>query len=190
MADEGVDGGGGVNRAEMRRCGKQYATEAEAFRSKAGQKPGAEVTECRCGKVHLTFPPAARMDGKPRVSVSGNTIPPKVCRQVDKRDGRLCVNCGSAQSVHRHHRRIKGQGGDTRPHTDCACNIVPLCAMCHFWAHVLDVTAAKAKGLILPRATTEPWKHGVMVLSEAGNGATRWPLCDGEYADEPQEMAA
>lgn len=171
----------------MRRCGKQYATAAEAFRSKAGQRPGAEVTECRCGKIHLTFPPAPRADGKPRASVSGSTIPDTVCRQVDKRDGRQCVNCGSGRNPHRHHRRIKGHGGDTRQCTDCACNIVTLCSMCHFWAHVLDVVAAKARGLIIPRSVTEPWRHGVMVHSEADARATRWPTCAGSYAGEPQD---
>jgi hypothetical protein len=180
-----------VNRTEMRRCGRQYATEEEAFRSKAGGRPGAEVESCRCGKYHLAFPPAPRADGKPKASVAGNTIPPKVCKQVDKRDGRQCVNCGSQRNPHRHHRRIKGHGGDTRPHTDCACNIVLLCSVCHFWAHVLDVVAAKAMGLILPRSTQEPWKRGVTVHSEADAGATRWPLCDGTYADvQPEAVAA
>jgi hypothetical protein len=70
---------------------------------------------------------------------------------------------------------------------------VLLCEVCHYWAHVLDRPAAEAEGLILPRATEEPWKHGVMVHSEAeadaNSGATRWPTCEGEYADE-MEMAA
>jgi hypothetical protein len=177
----------------MRRCGKPYATEEEALRSKAGQRPGAEVTSCRCGKVHLAFPAAPRADGKPRASVSGNTIPGRVCKQVDKRDGRQCVKCGSHRGVHRHHRRLKGQGGDLRPHTDCACNLVLLCSVCHYWAHVLDRPAAEPEGLILPRSTVEPWKHGVMVHGEAeadaNSGMTRWPTCEGEYADE-MELAA
>jgi hypothetical protein len=178
-------------RQPIRRCGKQYATEEEAFRSKAGQKPGAEVTSCRCGRFHLTFPPAPRSDGKPRASVSGNTIPPKVCKQVDKRDGRQCVRCGSRQNPHRHHRRIKGHGGDSRSCTDCACNIVTLCTEHHAWAHSgAGRKEAEAEGLIIPRSVTEPWRHGVMVHSEADSGATRWPTCDGEYADEPLERAA
>jgi hypothetical protein len=176
----------------MRRCGKQYATEDEALRSKAGQRPGAEVTDCRCGSVHLTFPPAPRSDGRPRASVSGNTIPGRVCKQVDQRDGRQCVKCGRGENLHRHHRRIKGQGGDPRPHTDCACNLVLLCQACHYWAHVLDRPAAEAEGLILPRSTAEPWKRGVMVHTgiEEDSGATRWPLCDGRYINAPRELAA
>lgn len=179
-----------MNRTPMRRCGRQYASEEEAFRSKAGQRPGAEVTSCRCGKFHLAFPPEPRSDGKPRASVSGNTIPPKVCEQVDERDGRQCVKCGSRRNLHRHHRRLKGSGGDTGPHTDCACNIVTLCDACHYWAHVLDRKSAEGEGLILPRSTREPWRHGVMVHSEADAGATKWPTCDGDYTDEPEELAA
>lgn len=179
-----------MNRAPMRRCGRAYADEAEALRSKAGQRPGAEVTSCRCGMVHLVFPPAPKADGKPRKPVHGNTIPGRVCTQVDERDGRQCVKCGTHRNLHRHHRRVKGHGGDTRPHTDCACNLVLLCSACHYWAHVLDRPAAEAEGLILPRSAPEPWRHGVMVHSEADSGATRWPLCDGSYAGAPPESVA
>ncbi len=179
-----------MKRTQLRRCGRQYASEEEALRSKAGQKPGAEVTSCRCGKYHLTFPPEPRGDGKPQASVSGNTIPPKVCRQVDKRDGRRCVNCASAGSVHRHHRRIKGHGGDTRPCTDCACNIITLCAMCHFWAHVLDVLAARARGLIISRSEIQPRTQPVMVHTEDDSGITAWLTDDGAYVFEAPEVEA
>lgn len=179
-----------MNRAEMRRCGKRYGSEEEALRSKAGQRPGAEVHPCRCGGVHLSFPPAPRADGKARKTVSGNTIPAKVCAQVDKRDGKQCVRCGSPRCPHRHHRRLKGHGGDTRPHTDCACNIVTLCEVCHYWAHVLDRPSAEAEGLILPRNERAPWRKGVMVHSEADSGTTKWPTCDGDYADDEPELVA
>ncbi len=179
-----------MNRAEMRRCGKRYRTEDEALRSKAGRVAGAEVTSCRCDGYHVARPAAPRGDGKPRKPVNGNTIPAKVCDQVDGRDGRQCVKCGGHGAIHRHHRRLKGQGGDTRPHTDCACNLVLLCLMCHFWVHVEDRRTAEAEGLILPGSETEPWKHGVMVHSTDDAGVTRWPRCDGTYGDSPEGLAA
>jgi hypothetical protein len=191
MADEGMGGGGGMISTPMRRCGKRYENAAEALRSKAGQVPGVEVAECRCGGVHLIKPPERRADGKPRKAVGGNTIPAKVCKQVDKRDGRRCVKCGSGRNLHRHHRRIKGQGGDARKCTDCACNLVILCWECHLWVHSSNGRReAEAEGLIIPRSTSEPGRISVLVHTEDG-GLTRFPGCDGEYHDEPpQEVAA
>jgi hypothetical protein len=179
-----------MNRQPMRRCGKQYATPAQALSSKRGQAPGAEVTSCRCGAYHLTVP-RTRGDGKVKASVSGNTIPPQVCRQVGKRDGRRCVRCCSARNLHRHHRRIKGHGGDSRPHTDCACNIITLCDECHRWVHsARGRREAEKLGLILSRYERRPWSRPVTVRGEDGTAAERWLACGGAYVNEPGERAA
>jgi hypothetical protein len=79
-----------MNRSEMRRCGRQYSTEEEALRSKAGQRPGAEVTSCRCGKVHLAFPPAPKADGKHRPAARLNVVSTK--RQAANRERRAMAD--------------------------------------------------------------------------------------------------
>lgn len=109
-----------------------------------------------------------------------DTIPPGVRSRVAARDYGLCVHCSQPAS-HQHHRRIKGMGGDTRPHTNCPCNLVSLCAGlgCHEWAHA-NRREAEAEGLIIPRAIPKPWLLPVM-LHGPGGGITAWPTCDGRW---------
>jgi hypothetical protein len=161
------------------------------MRSKAYLTNPAAVLEldCRCGKVHVLLPkPGAgvvRLRPAPRC-----TIPPRVRRQVDRRDStggaRLCIHCGSRRDLHRHHRRIKGIGGDSRVHTDCACNIVTLCAESHHWAHVLNRPQAVTEGLIIPASAAEPWLWPVMVRG----GGMAWPACTGRYIYEAPARAS
>jgi hypothetical protein len=119
-----------------------------------------------------------------------DTIPERVRKQVARRDDGQCVKC-ARPAGHQHHRRLKGIGGDPRPHTDCACNLVSLCHDCHEWAHKKGRARAEAEGLIIPNSELSPWLHSVMVHDESGSGVTAWPCCDGHYtAIEPEGAAA
>jgi hypothetical protein len=114
-----------------------------------------------------------------------------VAALIDARD-QWCVKCGSPYDLHRHHRRIKGQGGDSRPHTDCPCNAVVLCLAHHAWVHSGDGRReAEAEGFIIPRSETRPWMRPVMVRTEeeSDSGFTAWPTCDGAYLTEAPEGA-
>jgi len=110
---------------------------------------------------------------------------PAVAALLDARD-RWCVLCGTASGLHRHHRRIRGHGGDPRPHTDCACVGVRICWRDH--ARIHDTAAgrrlAQAEGLIIPRATVLPGTVSVLVHLEAdAGGLQQWPSCDGRWLD-------
>lgn len=197
-----------MNRdAPIRPCGKQYGTEEEALRSKAGQRPGAVAKPCRCGSVHLTFPApwsravppvlspgAARgreagrkiaATGKARTaSGRAETFPPEVAALLADRDP-WCVHCGSPYDLQNHHRRIRGSGGDPRSHTHCACNGVRLCALCHVpWAHTEGRREAGAQGIVIPRSETAPWRRALMVHTAADSGFTGYPTCDGGWVLE------
>lgn len=128
-----------------------------------------------------------------RTASSGRreSFPPAVAALIDARDP-WCVHCGTPFGLQRHHRRIKGHGGDSRPHTDCACNGVRICLECHDWAHSGNGRAeADTEGLIIPRATVAPWTLGVLVhLEENHGGLLKYPSCDGRWADSPDEVAA
>jgi hypothetical protein len=69
---------------------------------------------------------------------------------------------------------------------------VRICLACHGWAHSgKGRREAEAEGLIISRATAEPWTESVLVHTpEDGGGMTKWPLCDGSYADEQPEAVA
>ena len=127
----------------------------------------------------------------PRTKARAESFPPAVAALIDARDP-WCVKCGSPYDLHRHHRRIKGIGGDGRDHTDCACNGVKLCRSCHLdWAHSGDGRReAKDEGVVIPRAESEPWRQPLMVHTAADSGMTIYLTCDGRYVTEPQELAA
>ena len=114
-----------------------------------------------------------------------DTIPPKVRKAVHGRDQRRCLHCGGwfpDGGIHIHHRRLKQAGGDPRPHTDCACNLVSLCWTCHGWFHDTEAGRAKAEaeGFIIPNVTPEPWRLSVLVHGEDdGSGIKAWPTCEG-----------
>jgi hypothetical protein len=112
-----------------------------------------------------------------------------VAALIDARD-RWCVKCGTPYNLHRHHRRIKGQGGDPRPHTDCPCNAVLLCLEHHEWAHSgKGRSEAEAEGLIIPRSETRPWTRQVKVHTEDDSGFTGWPTCEGGWVFQAPEGA-
>jgi hypothetical protein len=133
----------------------------------------------------------------PRIRWRKDTIPPEVRCQVDARDSvdedRRCVLCGLADvTLHRHHRRLKGIGGDKRPHADCACNIITLCSGCHYWAHVIGRYDAEAEGFIVSGAEVFPGSISVLVHGKDDlSGHEAWPTCDGEWSDKaPGELVA
>ena len=77
----------------------------------------------------------ARPRSRTRVLADGREI----CRgaayerrrqQILKRDGRLCVRCGSGYGVQVHHLRKRSVDRDDRP-----TNLITLCDACHKAAH-------------------------------------------------------
>jgi len=117
-------------------------------------------------------------------------FPPAVAALLDARDP-WCVHCGSPDGLQRHHRRLKGIGGDGRDHTQCACNGVRLCWLCHSRAHRDARGEAETEGLIIPRSTLEPWTVSVLVhLEEDRGGLDLWPLCDGTWGYAHPSLAA
>jgi len=109
-----------------------------------------------------------------------DTIPADIRRIVAERDMGLCVHCAKP-AVHIHHRRIKGHGGDTRPHTDCPCALVSVCREHHDQAH-RERFFGLAEGLIVPRETPLPGLLPVLVHGfEDGSGVRAWPSCTGEW---------
>ena len=116
---------------------------------------------------------------------------PDVAALIDARDP-WCIHCGSPRDLQRHHRRIKGMGGDGRPHTNCACVGVRICLTCHEWAHSSKGRReAGAEGLIIPRSTVRPWTLGVLVhLEDDRGGLLKYPSCDGRWLDAAEVMAA
>lgn len=50
--------------------------------------------------------------------------------EIRERDGDRCSRCGSADSLHVHHRQLRSRSG-----RDTWQNQVTLCALCHHWVH-------------------------------------------------------
>jgi hypothetical protein len=204
----------------LSQCGKRYKTRETAANSKLAGKPGAVVTEHQ-DHWHVRFPGRKRKALRSRKPARGNVtaiarntrpmvrnagtgsaqwkklgsglkpFPRKVAVLITERD-EFCQRCGSAGPLHRHHRRAKGMGGDTRAHTQCACNGLLLCSVdirtgeiggCHLWAH-LHPKQAKAEGFIVEEDEAEPGRVSVSRGTEDGGGATMWPTCDGQWASE------
>ena len=106
-------------------------------------------------------------------------IPQWVRALVLERD-QWCVFCGSPRGLHVHHRRIKGIGGDRRPHVDCPCNLVVLCGECHEDAHD-DRLWAEELGYVLSRETQLPAEHSIR-RHDGNTGVASWPDCKGGWA--------
>ena len=63
-----------MNRTEIRRCGKRFATELDARLSKRGQQPGAVIEECwvpGCGGWHVRSAASAARHPLPAGSDTG-----------------------------------------------------------------------------------------------------------------------
>ena len=178
---------------------KGYATEGEARRSKAGQRPGAEFTPCwssSCGLVHVTFPKTA--PARVTQLAARDTGPSRAVRElVLDRDGRACVACGvSVRGIpySLQHRRARGSGGTSDPLANSPVNLVTLCGSattpgsCHLKCEQRD-QEMNARGYWL-RQWEDPATAGVMVFSEGGSGATKFAHDDGTWRDEPQAVAA
>lgn len=133
----------------------------------------------------LSRAPRPGIPPKPRPA-RRDTIPPRVRKTVARRDEWSCVRCGSAKDLQQHHRRIKGFGGDTRPHTECPCNIVMLCSRHHSEAHRADRALAEARGLVVPRSALLPGQVPVVLTGDA----VVWLACDGTCSTVPPEEAA
>lgn len=114
-----------------------------------------------------------------------DTIPPKVRKAVNARDGRWCLYCGRCfpdGGIHLHHRRLKQAGGSSAEHADCACAIVSVCWAHHGWFHDTAVGrgTAETEGFIIPAATEEPWRLSVLVHGDPDGGSVEsWPTCEG-----------
>ena len=67
--------------------------------------------------------------------------------EVRERDLFRCARCGSAGSLHVHHRRRRSQGGP-----DTFANLVTLCADCHSWVHG-EPALARAEGWLCSKGT-------------------------------------
>jgi hypothetical protein len=201
-----------TRRSPMRTCGFPYASRADAvIAASAGTAGDGQLRivppRCCCGQYHVRKLPDARKpwlrgvaflraagsatEGKSAArkgSGSGRSkpFPPAVAALLDARDP-WCVHCGSVDGLQRHHRRLKGIGGDGRDHTQCACNGVRLCWLCHSWAHSgKGQGEARAEGLIIARATLEPFRESVLArLKGDVGGLNLWPQCDGTWAYGP-----
>lgn len=189
------------NRTEMRRCGRRYSTLDAAEHSKLVIAGTHEAVACTfgCGGWHqaeIRSAPVPRIRTvKPSPASGGTeTFAPAVAELIDRRDGddtgaalvRICQRDGAVRSLHRHHRRLKGDGGSQRVHAHCACNGVTLCARCHRWVHD-HPEQAMAEGWIVSQSEGEPGSVGVMRFAAAEGGATQWPTCSGEWAQAAPE---
>ena len=136
-------------------------------------------------------PKSAATTWAPATSGRSESFPPAVAALIDARDP-WCIHCGSVDALHRHHRQIKGIGGDGRDHTQCSCNGLRLCWLCHSWAHSGNgQREAKAEGLIISRFTLEPFAADVLVhLCGDVGGQRKWPSCDGRWLDYMPESEA
>lgn len=159
-------------------------------RAPLARKPAAGLVVPDANQGKYTGPPGsdllvtevARPGRKRRRRVRSVPFPPAVAAQLDTRD-EWCQRDGKPGPLHRHHRRAKGMGGDTRPHTQCACNGIKLCLACHIWVHA-NPERATAEGWIVSEEVCEPGRVSVMRGTEDGGGATMWPACDGQWAAE------
>lgn len=124
---------------------------------------------------------------RPRTSRK-DTIPAAVRRQVRARDP-WCIRCGEPYGLHCHHRRLKAIGGDPRPHTDCACNIIRLCSRCHDAVHTTDREQAGDDGYIISGEQAEPGMSEVLVKTADG-GFTAWATCTGTWIFESPAEAS
>lgn len=125
---------------------------------------------------------------RPQRAGRAESFPPDVAALIDARDP-WCMHCGATENLQRHHRRIRGIGGDGRDHTHCACAGVRLCVLCHVpWAH-LKRRESEAEGFVIPRSELEPWRRPLLIRTSPSSGLMAWHLCDGSRVYEMPEGA-
>lgn len=100
------------------------------------------------------------------------------CRIVDARAGECCELCGvHAEGGSRHHRRMKGMGGDQRPDTHLPSNLLLLCGSgttgCHNKVHA-NPAWSMDHGLLVrqsasPAAVPVQLLIGRVLLDDQGN---------------------
>lgn len=167
----------------------------QAYMKRTPTKPGLprngglrQVSPRRAREIEVPAVKSAATRRSLQTSGRGESFPPAVAALIDARDP-WCIHCGSPDDLQRHHRRIRGIGGDGRDHTHCACAGVRLCARCHLgWAHGEGRSEAEAEGIIIPRSELYPWRRPLLVHTQDG-GFTAWPTCDGRYVTEMPEGA-
>lgn len=183
-------------RAPMLGCGKAYATEAAARRSKRGQTAGAEFEQCpvrECRRWHVRLP------GSQRAGLAGrrDTGPDAETRAaVYRRDGNQCVCCGTplagkARSVGHRVRRSQGGSNETSNLlTFMGLGMNPFDPDDHHARIDSRLNPEdEARGYSL-RSFKDPHEEGVMIMSSAECGQTVLLSDDGEYLFAPPEGVA
>jgi len=66
---------------------------------------------------------------RPRIQLNPEAYQ-ELCRQVLKRDGWRCQQCGSRTNLQVHHIQLRSQSGD-----DAEGNLITLCSECHDQIH-------------------------------------------------------
>ena len=180
------------DRSPMRACGKRYATELDARCSKRGQQPDAVFEECwvpGCGGWHIR---SEKVAAGSAAKGGGNEPTVKTRALVWARDEGRCVACAKVIAEgdwwSMQHRLARGQGGGN------GCdNLIVLCGSatskgCHRRAEDRD-REYNARGYWL-----ESWEipalTPVVVFSPGGCGVSAYPTCDGQWSDQPGEVAA
>lgn len=177
----------------MRRCGKQYATEDVAMRSKRGRSGDYLAEQCRdpeCASWHLRSRPAPVMAAR---AAQADTGPSRRVRlMVLERDGYACARCGRrcGPGIFRYslqHRKARGVGGNSSPE-----NLVLLCGtavdLCHGAVESRSDPEDLARGYRI-ESWQDPLAEGVMFHEADGSGVTRWLEDDGGVLFESPAVA-
>lgn len=106
-----------------------------------------------------------------------NQIPQEARAQVEGRDLRRCVRCGSTNAPAWHHRQRRRDGD--REHQHCACNGVLLCPTCHSWVHNHPFEARRF-GFIVSAYQSRPGQSPV-----TAHFGTILLDCEGRYTPAP-----
>lgn len=172
----------------------------------------------RHGSPYVVIPPAERKmrrgSDNPRWLsddvVDYRTIHQRLKRIIGSARTMQCADCGERPAVHwsyDHQDPDERTSPDGVPYSIKPNYYQPRCASCHKFydhAHLRREAVRKAlAGLVsaaeeagdvaaaeFARSHLETEWPRFTVHSEADSGATRWPQCDGSYADEPLERAA
>lgn len=112
----------------------------------------------------------------------------------------LCERCGGSldgwDGASYHHRRIKGMGGDARPETDQAGNLLLLCGSgttgCHGWVHQGGNRGeALEAGWLVSRFEEDPsavpvalFLHGWVFIDDAGGAGVPAPGSRAEAGED------